>query len=177
MFKHTGIVRRIDEAGRILIPREVRRRFRLREGDPVEIGENENMVALRKYSVLELFDDTTQKLIRCFSKMTDMPVILCNTTHALCSTMQMFSISRAAEQFKNVSMTTELSEAVRNEDNDCVGLMISNETEHKVAFVEKIVVNGTIEGVLIIPATGKKITDEHRTCLRFCASAIASVAE
>ena len=177
MFKHTGIVRRIDEAGRILIPREVRRRFRLREGDPVEIGENENMVALRKYSVLELFDDTTQKLIRCFSKMTDMPVILCNTTHALCSTMHMFSISRAAEQFKNVSMTTELSEAVRNENNNCIGLTISNETEHKVAFAEKIVVNGEIEGVLIIPATGKKIADEHRTCLRFCAFAIASVAE
>ena len=128
MFKHTGIVRRIDEAGRILIPREVRRRFRLREGDPVEIGENENMVALRKYSVLELFDDTTQKLIRCFSKMTDMPVILCNTTQALCSTMHMFSISRAAEQFKNVSMTTELSEAVRNENNNCVGLTISEDS-------------------------------------------------
>ena len=47
MFKHTGIVRRIDDIGRIVIPKEVRRRFRLHDGDPIEIGESENMIALR----------------------------------------------------------------------------------------------------------------------------------
>ena len=177
MFKHTGIVRRIDDIGRISIPKEVRRRFRLHDGDPIEIGESENMIVLRKYSVLELFDETTQKLITIFSKITDMPVILCNSTHALCSTMRMFSISRAAEQFKNVSITTELSECIRDGKNKCIGLKISEETEQKVGFAERIIINGATEGVLIIPESKRRITDEHKACLRFCASAISSVTE
>lgn len=177
MFKYTGIVRRIDDIGRIGIPKELRRRFRLHDGDPIEIGESENMIVLRKYSVLELFDETSQKLITIFSRITDMPIILCNTTHALFSTMRMFSISSAAEQFKNVSITTELSECIKDETNKCIGLKISEETEQKVGFAERIIINGSIEGVLIIPELGRKITDEHKTCLRFCASAISSVTE
>lgn len=36
-MKATGIVRRIDDLGRIVIPKEIRRSFRIREGDPLEI--------------------------------------------------------------------------------------------------------------------------------------------
>ena len=177
MFKHTGIVRRIDDIGRIVIPKEVRRRFRLHDGDPIEIGESENMIALKKYSVFELFTETNQKLIRIFSRITDMPVILCNTTHALASTMHMFSNSGTGEQFKNVLITTELSEHIRDDKNRCIGLKISDETECKVGFIERVVIDGTIEGVLIIPETEKEITDKHKACLKFCASAIPSITE
>jgi len=37
MVKSTGIVRRIDDLGRLVIPKEIRRTFRIREGDPLEI--------------------------------------------------------------------------------------------------------------------------------------------
>lgn len=49
-MKATGIVRRIDDLGRILIPKEIRRTCNLREGDPMEIylGENDAIV-LKKY--------------------------------------------------------------------------------------------------------------------------------
>ena len=106
-----------------------------------------------------------------------MPVILCNTTHALASTMYMFSNSGTEEQFKNVLITTELSEHIRDDKNKCIGLKISDETECKVGFIERVVIDGTIEGVLIIPETGKEITDKHKACLKFCASAISSITE
>ena len=52
-MKATGIVRRIDELGRIVIPKEIRRTLRLREGDPVEIYTGENgEIVLRKHSVM-----------------------------------------------------------------------------------------------------------------------------
>ena len=54
-MKATGIVRRIDELGRIVIPKEIRRTLRLREGDPVEIYTGENgEIVLRKHSVMSL---------------------------------------------------------------------------------------------------------------------------
>ncbi len=50
-MKATGIVRRIDELGRIVIPKEIRRTLRIREGDPLEIyTDREGGIVLRKYS-------------------------------------------------------------------------------------------------------------------------------
>ena len=50
-MKATGIVRRIDDLGRVVIPKEIRRTLRIREGDPLEIfTEREGSVILRKYS-------------------------------------------------------------------------------------------------------------------------------
>ena len=57
-MKATGIVRRIDELGRIVIPKEIRRTLRIREGDPLEIYvDREGGVILKKYSpICELSD-------------------------------------------------------------------------------------------------------------------------
>ncbi|MBQ7954524.1 MAG: stage V sporulation protein T [Lachnospiraceae bacterium] len=50
-MKATGIVRRIDDLGRIVIPKEIRRTLRIREGDPLEIfTDREGEVILKKYS-------------------------------------------------------------------------------------------------------------------------------
>ena len=50
-MKATGIVRRIDDLGRVVIPKEIRRTLRLRDGDPMEIfTDREGTVILKKYS-------------------------------------------------------------------------------------------------------------------------------
>lgn len=48
-MKATGIVRRIDELGRVVIPKEIRKSFGINEGDPLEIFVDDNMIILRKY--------------------------------------------------------------------------------------------------------------------------------
>ncbi len=61
-MKATGIVRRIDDLGRVVIPKEIRRNFRIREGDPLEIYTNDDgLVILKKYSAMgELADFALQ---------------------------------------------------------------------------------------------------------------------
>jgi len=50
-MKATGIVRRIDDLGRIVIPKEIRRTLRIREADPLEIyTDREGEIILKKYS-------------------------------------------------------------------------------------------------------------------------------
>ena len=50
-MRATGIVRRIDELGRVVIPKEIRRTLRIREGDPPEIyTDRDGEVILKKYS-------------------------------------------------------------------------------------------------------------------------------
>ena len=52
-MKATGIIRRIDDLGRIIIPRDIRREMRIREGDPLEIfvDRHENIVGFQKHDI------------------------------------------------------------------------------------------------------------------------------
>ena len=56
-MKATGIVRRIDELGRIVIPKEIRRVLRIREGDPIEIFTDEDAIVLKKYARIRELGD------------------------------------------------------------------------------------------------------------------------
>lgn len=48
-MKATGIIRRIDDLGRVVIPKEIRRNLGIREGDPLEIFVENGCICLRKY--------------------------------------------------------------------------------------------------------------------------------
>ena len=63
-MKATGIVRRIDELGRVVIPKEIRRTLRIREGDPLELFTDRDELMLKKYSPIasvERFSEGTAK--------------------------------------------------------------------------------------------------------------------
>ncbi len=63
-MKATGIVRRIDELGRVVIPKEIRRTLRIREGDPLELFTERDELMLKKYSPIasvERFAEGTAK--------------------------------------------------------------------------------------------------------------------
>lgn len=53
-MKETGIIRRVDDLGRIVIPKEIRRTLRIREGDPMEIFLEDGAVIFKKYSPLTI---------------------------------------------------------------------------------------------------------------------------
>ena len=60
-MKATGIVRRIDDLGRIVVPKEIRRTLRIREGDPLEIfTDREGKIVLKKYYIFHLFPNSTE---------------------------------------------------------------------------------------------------------------------
>ncbi|MDR0904835.1 MAG: AbrB/MazE/SpoVT family DNA-binding domain-containing protein [Oscillospiraceae bacterium] len=78
-MKATGIVRRIDDLGRVVIPKEIRRTMRIREGDPLEIyTEKDGEVIFKKYSPMGEWSesaaqlcDTMNKTVGCFVAVAD----------------------------------------------------------------------------------------------------------
>jgi len=63
-LKATGIVRRIDDLGRVVIPKEIRRTLRIREGDPLEIfTDREGEVILKKYSPIGELSDFAREYV------------------------------------------------------------------------------------------------------------------
>lgn len=61
-MKATGIVRRIDDLGRVVIPKEIRRSLKIREGDALEIFLEDDGVIFKKYSHLGIVKDTAKHL-------------------------------------------------------------------------------------------------------------------
>jgi AbrB family transcriptional regulator (stage V sporulation protein T) len=83
-MKATGVVRRIDELGRIVIPKEIRKNFRIKDGENVEIFiDDEENIILKKHSTLNnisiIADIITESLAQCIDKtviITDMNNII-----------------------------------------------------------------------------------------------------
>ncbi|MCI5840405.1 MAG: AbrB/MazE/SpoVT family DNA-binding domain-containing protein, partial [Clostridium sp.] len=71
-MKATGIVRRIDDLGRVVIPKEIRRTMRIREGDPLEIyTTKDGEVIFKKYSLLGGLEDFAAQFCDTLSRSTD----------------------------------------------------------------------------------------------------------
>ena len=78
-MKATGIVRRIDDLGRVVIPKEIRRTMRIREGDPLEIyTDREGEVIFKKYSPVGELGGFASQYADTLYKTCDMSVIICD---------------------------------------------------------------------------------------------------
>lgn len=83
-MKATGIVRRIDDLGRVVIPKEIRRTLRIREGDPLEIfTDREGEIILKKYSPIgelavfaQQYAESLAQTLGCLVSICDMDQII-----------------------------------------------------------------------------------------------------
>lgn len=79
MMKATGIVRRIDDLGRVVIPKEIRRTMRIREGDPLEIFvDRDGEVILKKYSPIGELSEFASEYAEALFEAVGHPVIICD---------------------------------------------------------------------------------------------------
>ncbi len=83
-MKATGIVRRIDDLGRVVIPKEIRRTMRIREGDPLEIYTDAGgEVIFKKYSPIGELSTFASQYADALLKGTQLAVIICDRDHCV----------------------------------------------------------------------------------------------
>ena len=78
-MKATGIVRRIDDLGRVVIPKEIRRTMRIREGDPLEIfTDRDGEVIFKKYSPIGELSNFAAQICDSLHRSTDAIAAVCD---------------------------------------------------------------------------------------------------
>ena len=82
-MKATGIVRRIDELGRVVIPKEIRRTLRIKEGDPLEIFTERDELMLKKYSPIATLDRFSKATARSLNDLSGKLAVICDTDGVL----------------------------------------------------------------------------------------------
>lgn len=123
-MKATGIVRRIDDLGRIVIPKEIRRTMRIREGDPMEIfTSREGEILLKKYSPVGELGEFATTLAESISQTIG---------ELVCVTDRDYVIAAAGtgkKEFEGKILDTQVQSAIDNRCNQVV-------TEDKKKFLK-----------------------------------------
>ena len=154
-MKATGVVRRIDDLGRVVIPKEIRKVHRIKEGDPLEIfTDKEGEIILKKYSPIgELTEFAT----------TYADTIAKTTGHIACITDKDTVIAVAGgskKDFLEKSLSKELEEVIENkevfkskENNEIAIPITQNEGRERIynsQVIYPIISDGDVVGTVIL---------------------------
>ncbi|MBR6114208.1 MAG: AbrB/MazE/SpoVT family DNA-binding domain-containing protein [Oscillospiraceae bacterium] len=149
-MKATGIVRRIDDLGRVVIPKEIRRTLRIREGDPLEIyTEKDGEVIFKKYSPMGELSGFAGEICESLCKSTGSITAVCDRDSVIAVAgggkrdLLDRPISRALEEIM------ENRRAVRTEPGPRQPHPVENETDLVVSVAAPILSEGDVLGCVM----------------------------
>ena len=161
-MKATGIVRRIDDLGRVVIPKEIRRTLRIREGDPLEIfTDKEGEVILKKYSPIGELGDFASQYAESIHKTSG---------HITCISDRdtIIAVSGASKkEFLDKSLSTDLERVieekttlvVKSSDEKTISITADETGERKYSaqVVSPIISEGDPIGAVMLLSTDPNI--------------------
>lgn len=156
-MKATGVVRRIDDLGRVVIPKEIRRTLRIKEGDPLEIfTDKEGEVILKKYSPIGELSEFASSYAETIAKTTG---------HIACITDKdtVIAVSGGSKKdFLEKNLSRELEEVMENkevfkskENNEISIPVTQNEGRERIynsQVIYPIISDGDVIGSVILMA-------------------------
>lgn len=171
-MKATGIVRRIDDLGRVVIPKEIRRTLRIREGDPLEIFVSRGgEIILKKYSpISELGHFATEYAEALFDSL-HMPAFISDRD-------EIIAVSGASKSdYLNKSIGSTIENTIENrgnvleESSSTVELARGNEEEVTSYTICTVIANGDpIGAVFIIGRENEHVTEAEQKVAQTAAS-------
>lgn len=154
-MKATGVVRRIDDLGRIVIPKEIRRTLRIKEGDPLEIfTDREGQVILKKYSPIGELSEFATEYAETLAKTTGH--IACITDKDTVIAVSGGSKKEYLEQgiSKDIERIMDDKEIYESRENNNISLPITNNNENtkknNSQVVYPIISDGDAIGTVIL---------------------------
>ena len=112
IMKATGIVRRIDDLGRVVIPKEIRRTLRIREGDPLEIfTDREGEIILKKYSPIGELGTFAKEYADSLGQVLGLPVCICDRDTVIAAA------GGAKKEYQGKAISPGLERLIENREN------------------------------------------------------------
>lgn len=153
-MKATGIVRRIDDLGRVVIPKEIRRTMRIREGDPLEIyTDKDGEVIFKKYSMLSGLNEFAHQICETVHKTVHQPVLLTDRD----SVIALSGLARRDWIEKPISSALESvlesKQPYAHRADDVPFLVTENRSGLFASLVAPIVAQGDVLGCLLLADT------------------------
>jgi len=163
-MKTTGIVRRIDDLGRIVIPKVIRKNFRLNDGENIEIFIDDENIILKKYSELN-------KIKNYADKFTDViySFLKCNVLIADTDTIIAFS-GPLKKEYINKPISNYLSQCIKRRENlhekYVKEISLTDGTKEEGTFcLSTIISAGDAVGIVVILSQDNQLSE---TDMKIC---------
>lgn len=160
-MKATGIVRRVDDLGRVVIPKEIRRTLRIKEGDPLEIfTDKEGGVIFRKYSPVADITDFAEQLCEAIKSTTGYEAVVTDQDGVIAAP------GSKTRELKDKPVSSEIHRIMvqrkgyRVRNSDTPVLITEYSEKHHAGVVAPVLVQGDPVGSVIILLEGRKIFNE-----------------
>lgn len=158
-MKATGIVRRIDDLGRIVVPKEIRRTLRIREGDPLEIfTDREGEIILKKYSPIGELSQFAGEYAESLSQTTGYLVVITDCDHVV-------AVSGAGRRdFESKPISKQLEDAISNRksyiaakgDSNFIKITLDDAGDFSQQALSTIICEGDAIGAVILYGKDEK---------------------
>ncbi|WP_085993736.1 stage V sporulation protein T [Oceanobacillus senegalensis] len=159
-MKATGIVRRIDDLGRVVIPKEIRRTLRIREGDPLEIFvDREGEVILKKYSPINELGHFAKEYAEALFDSLQFPVLICDRDEVIAVA------GESKKDYLNKNIGSQITKTIENRntvfeaESNTIEILDGKEQEVNSYCISPVIANGDPIGcVLIFSKDGEKLS-------------------
>ena len=166
----TGIVCRIDDLGRVVIPKEIRRTMRIREGDPLEIFTNSGgEVIFKKYSPIGEISPFAVQCAEAMAEATRLGVLICDRDHCVAGA----GISKKEVLGRSVTPVLEdIMEQRKTVVYDGENLQALEGVDRQICVASPIIISGDVGGVVVLVEsdTLAKSSDSDEKLVRVAAA-------
>ena len=147
-MKATGVVRRIDDLGSIVIPKEIRRNLRIRDGESLEIFVDGDNIVLKKYSIMKNIDEYASNLVDSLYSLVKKSVVITDCDSII-------ACSGNVKGLLNKSISDKLSSSIKRRESIIEKydkeLIITDDFSIVSKYViNSIIANGDSVGLVII---------------------------
>ena len=163
-MKATGIVRRIDDLGRIVVPKEIRRTLRIREGDPLEIfTDREGEIILKKYSPLGEMGNFADQYAESLAQTTGHLVLITDCDHVVTAA------GTGKKEYEGKPISKQLEDAISERKNflasrndaEFVKVTLDDAGEFGQQALSTIICEGDAIGAVILYGKRREIQNDR----------------
>lgn len=160
IMKATGIVRRIDDLGRVVVPKEIRRTLRIREGDPLEIfTDREGEIILKKYSPIGELSQFAGQYAESLAQNTGCLICITDKDHVVLAS------GNGKKDFDGKPISKQLEAVITGRENfqarignsEFIKVTIDDSSEYAAQVVSTIICEGDAIGAVVIYSKEEKI--------------------
>ncbi len=165
-MKATGVVRRIDDLGRIVIPKEIRRTMRIKEGESLEIYiDGSDRIVLKKYSPVQNVNDFVVEFVESIYSSNKKDILITDNERiiAAAGSYKRDLVGKRITPYLEDKISKRVTQILEKDDK----LEISDGTElKKKAILKPINVYGDIIGCVIV-SSDNDVTDVEKSLAEF----------
>lgn len=178
-MKATGIVRRIDELGRVVIPKEIRSTLRLKSGSPLEIFTDRDELMLKKYSPIASLAQFSEGTAKSLNDLSGHLAVVCDTDSVL------YAAGSGKKEIAGKALSEKMSKILEErksylanlaEGGDIVPIALDSESNVTAQVIVPIVAGGDCLGAvaLLSREQGAKIDGEAIKLAQLSATILAN---